>query len=189
MIHALASLLAMLRFLFWKTVVRYFGGDLGTGTRVYEGVKIYTSKTSQVKVGKQGTLQKGAVLAASEKGQIEIGDHVYLGEYVVISSRGKIVIKDHVVIASHAFIVDFDHRFEDPNQLIDQQGYRISAVTIENDVWIGAGCKILKGVTIGEGCVVGAGSVVTKNVPPFSICVGVPARVIGQRSAARVSEK
>ncbi len=183
MIHALAGMLAALRFLFWKTIVQALGGTIGEGTRIYEGVKIYSSKTSPVRIGKQGALQKGVVLAASYKGQLTIGDHVYLGEYVVISSRGRIEIKDHVIIASHTFIVDFDHQFEDPSKNIEDQGYKIDKTIIGRDVWIGAGCKILKGVEIGEGSVIGAGSVVTKSVPPFSVCAGVPARVLRQRTA------
>lgn len=182
MIHMASAFLAWMRTFFWKTIVSFGGGSIGVGTRIYEGAKIYSAPEARVFIGKNCALQQGTVLAASGKGQLVIGDNVYLGEYTIISSRGRIEIGANAIIASHTFIVDFDHVFKDPARLIEDQGYEIRPVVIGKDVWIGAGCKILKGVEIGEGSVIGAGSVVTKNIPPFSVCVGVPARVIRKRS-------
>ena len=71
--------------------------------------------------------------------------------------------------------------FSDPEMLIHEQGMIGLGIKIEDDVWIGAGAIILDGVTIGRGSVIGAGAVVTKNIPPYSVAVGVPARVIKKR--------
>ena len=182
MIHAIAALLAYARFLFWKGIVQTFGGSIGPGTRIYERVKIFTSSTSPVRVGKDCVVQQGAVLAASGAGRLILGDHVYLGEYVILSSRGSIEIGDHTILAAHTFVVDFDHAFEDPNRLIHEQGYKIRPVVIGKDVWIGAGCKILKGIRVGQGSVIGAGSVVTCDIPPYTVWAGIPARMVRARS-------
>jgi acetyltransferase-like isoleucine patch superfamily enzyme len=187
MIYVIANTVSFLRFIFWKTLIGFLGGELGEGTRIYENVKIYSAPGASIKIGKNSALQKGVVLAASDGGKLTLGENVYLGEYVVISARGQIEIGAHTIIASHTFIVDFDHRFEDPKKTIGEQGFKISKVIIGKDVWIGAGCKILKGVEIGEGSVIGAGSVVTKNIPPFSVCAGVPASVIRKRALPETS--
>jgi maltose O-acetyltransferase len=74
------------------------------------------------------------------------------------------------------------HAFEDPSSLVRLQGdVPIRSVTIGNDVWIGTRSIILPGVTLGDGCIIGAGSVVTRSVPPFAVAAGNPARVIRQR--------
>ena len=182
MILWMAGALSYLRCFFWRQIVRCFGGDIKGGTRIYESVKICTTKGSPVFVGKNCSLEKGAVVSTSNSGRISIGDGVYLGEYVVLSSKAEIEIGDNSLLAPHTVVVDFDHSIGDPKRLISKQGVECKKVTIGKGVWIGAGCRILKGVMIGEGCVVGAGSVVTKDLPPFSVCVGVPAQVLRERN-------
>jgi acetyltransferase-like isoleucine patch superfamily enzyme len=81
----------------------------------------------------------------------------------------------------HTCIVSSNHTIPSKNELIRSKPDVLLPVTIGSDVWIGAGCKILGGVTIGDGCVVGAGSVVTKSLPPYSISVGNPAKVVKYR--------
>ncbi len=92
----------------------------------------------------------------------------------------SIVIGNDTLIAQHVFIIDSYHR-TGRNELIRTQCGTKGAVKIGNDVWIGEGAKILKGVTVGDGAIIGAGSVVTKDVPPYCIAVGVPAKVIKER--------
>lgn len=123
------------------------------------------------------------VLLYPEGGHIEIGEAVYIGPYTVLYGHGGLRIGKNSLIANHVSITPFNHRFSDPKVPIVEQGGTEIGVTIGEDVWIGAGAQILDGVTIGRGCVVGAGAVVTKSLPEFSIAVGVPARVIGQRGA------
>lgn len=171
----------LLRYWFWRLVLQAYGGALGSGTRIYEGVKIYLTQESPVLIGRNCTLQKGVVLAASDRGKIILRDHVYLGEYVVLSSKAEVEVGEHAIIATHTFVVDFDHGYEDPEKLFYDQEIKSRKVRIGRNVWIGAGCQILKGVTLGEGSVVGAGSVVTRDVPPFTVCAGVPARVLRER--------
>ena len=86
-----------------------------------------------------------------------------------------------MLISPHNDIVDFNHVYQNPDKSINQQGFVTQKIKIEEDVWIGSGCKILMGVTIGKGAVVGAGSVVTKDVPPYHVVVGNPAQTIKRR--------
>ncbi len=75
-----------------------------------------------------------------------------------------------------------NHNFADTSQKIIDQGVTCKGIVIEDDCWLGFGVKVLDGVTIGKGSVIGAGAIVTKDIPPFSIAVGVPARVIKSRN-------
>ncbi len=98
-----------------------------------------------------------------------------------IAGPGDIKIGKDCLIAAHSGIFANNHIYSDPTQLIMSQGVTRQGIVIEDDCWLGSGVKVLDGVTIGRGSVVGAGAVVTKNIPPFSIAVGVPARVIKRR--------
>lgn len=110
--------------------------------------------------------------------QITIGDHFYLNAFCHL--LGEIIIGDDVQIGPKTVIWARDHDFA-RHQLIREQGHTAAPIYIGNDVWIGASAIILRGVRIGEGAVVGAGSVVTKDIPDYAIAVGNPARVIKYR--------
>lgn len=170
-----------LRYLFWKMIFKMNGGAIGKKVRIFEGVKMALKRGCPILIGDRVSLQKGVVLSTSESGKIRIGNDVYIGEYSVITSNGEIDIGDHVLISPHNDIVDFNHVYRDRSLPIDQQGIDAKKITIEEDAWIGAGCKILRGVIIGKGAVVGAGSVVTKDVPPYQVVIGNPLKVIKER--------
>ena len=109
-------------------------------------------------------------------GDVIIGDHTRIGLHNTII--GPVDIGSHVNLAQGITVSALNHNFSDTNKRIDEQGVSTTPVTIEDDVWIGANAVILPGVTIGEHCVVAAGAVVTKDVPPHSLVAGVPAKVI-----------
>jgi acetyltransferase-like isoleucine patch superfamily enzyme len=94
-----------------------------------------------------------------------------------------VVVGDGVRIAPHAMLIAADHVFDDPHTPIRQQGLRPQPIVIEDDVWIAGRVTITAGVRVGRGSVLGAGAVVTTDIPPYSVAVGVPARVIRSRSA------
>ncbi|MFB9844069.1 acyltransferase [Mucilaginibacter ginsenosidivorans] len=133
-----------------------------------------------IRVGKSCEIGRGAVLRTFG-GEISIGCHTFLGEYTIIYGHGGVTIGDHTLIAAQTCIVSSNHTVPGKETLIRSEPDILLPVTIGHDVWIGAGCKILGGVTIGDGCVVGAGSVVSRDLPPYSISVGVPAKVIRYR--------
>jgi acetyltransferase-like isoleucine patch superfamily enzyme len=91
------------------------------------------------------------------------------------------VIGDNVLIAGHTMIIPSNHNSQDLQIPINQQGENSKGIIIEDDVWIGAGCKILDGVCIKSGAIIGAGSVVTKDIPPNAIIAGVPGKLIKYR--------
>jgi acetyltransferase-like isoleucine patch superfamily enzyme len=93
-----------------------------------------------------------------------------------------------VLIAAHTSINTVSHHFERCDIPINDQGIYCDPVRIEDDAWIGMNAVILQGVTIGKGAVVGAGAVVTRDVPAWSIVMGVPARIVSQRDNAPVAE-
>lgn len=109
-------------------------------------------------------------------GDVMIGNHTRIGLHNTII--GPVEIGSHVNLAQGITVTALNHNFDDTQKRIDEQGVSTIPVTIEDDVWIGANAVILPGVTIGNHCVVAAGAVVTKNVPPHSLVAGVPAKVI-----------
>lgn len=119
---------------------------------------------------------------------MHVGNNVSIGYHAdFVSTRSKIIIGDHVMIAPHVSIRGGDHRFDIPGRYMDSIGddeklpQNDADVILEGDNWIGMNVTILKGVTIGYGSIVAAGSVVTKSVPRYSIVGGVPAIVIKPR--------
>ena len=117
-----------------------------------------------------------------EGGQrVVVGDDVAIGAFVHIWGGGGVTIGDRVLIASHTAITSLSHDYAGERIHGTQQK---APIVIEDDVWIGTHSVILPGVQIGKGAVVGAGSVVTKNVPSRSIVCGIPARVLKYRPVA-----
>jgi acetyltransferase-like isoleucine patch superfamily enzyme len=114
--------------------------------------------------------------------QIHIGDHSFINHLCSIwaSPGGAITIGSNVLLGPSTSIISSNHGVA-RGQLIREQPGRDAPVTIGNDVWLGANVVVTAGVSIGEGAVVGAGAVVTSDLPPMSICGGVPARVLGYR--------
>ena len=109
-------------------------------------------------------------------GDVIIGDHTRIGLHNTII--GPVEIGNNVNLAQGITVTALNHNFSDTNKRIDEQGVSTNPVTIEDDVWVGTNAVILPGVTIGEHCVVAAGAIVTKDVPPHSLVAGVPAKVI-----------
>lgn len=113
-----------------------------------------------------------------------VGRNVEINDYVHIASGELVTIGDNVLIASKVFITDISHgnyqgnSCDNPFSIPKQRALNTRPVVIKDNVWIGESVCVLPGVTIGEGCVIGSLSVVTKSIPPYSIAVGIPAKVI-----------
>ena len=137
-------------------------------------------RDGSVRIGPKAFLRKGIVIDA-QRGSIDMGRSVSLNDYTILLGRGGITIGNDVRIAAHAMVVSFDHNFDDPTQPIRMQGVTKKPVVIEDDVWIGAGAKILGGSHISKGCVIGANAVVKGKTEPYGIYVGAPARLLKWR--------
>lgn len=180
------SLRARLFSYFNLTCVDFFANvrgtvELGRGSYVAQGSHIIAEKGDKIVFGKRCHVHVGVVVA-SYGGNIKIGNNVRINPYSVIYGHGCVEIGDDVLIAAHTVIVPANHKFDRLDLPIRLQGLSTKGIKIESDVWLGARVTVLDGVTIGRGCVVGAGAVVTKDIAPFSIAVGAPARVICSRA-------
>lgn len=121
----------------------------------------------------------------NEGAKMIVEDDVYIGDYTIIrATRTQICIREHTIIGQGVKILATNHAFQKKDVLIKLQDIDVDkiGIFIGRDCWIGAGAVILPGVRIGDGAVVGANAVVTKNVPDFSVVGGNPARVIKYRT-------
>ena len=176
-----------------------------TACVVYSMGRIVASLRKNVKIAKTALISPEARICA-RKGRIEIGDgsvvaanaalqgNIRIGKNCSVQyntmivgygenddAEGIIKIGDNVRIAGNCMIISANHIFENREKPICEQGLERRNIVIEDDVWIAGGVHIMSGVTIGKGSVIGAGSVVTKNIPPYSVAVGSPAKVIKNR--------
>lgn len=139
---------------------------------------------SRIVVNNNVHLDSGVNIRTHKSGRIQIGPNSYLGPYTCLSGD-SISLGKNCMVASHCGIYANNHIFADPHVPIRTQGNSYQGITVEDDCWLGTGTKVLDGVTIGQGSVIGAGSVVTKSIPPYSVAVGAPAKVIKQRAPGR----
>lgn len=113
---------------------------------------------------------------------ITVGYGVQINYNALIdASSGSITIGNNVLIGPNCVLRAANHVFTDTTKPIKAQGYSGGPITIGDDCWLGSNVVVLKNVTIGKGSIIGAGAVVNRDIPPFSIAVGVPARVVGSR--------
>ena len=157
---------------------------IGKGTKISTRALLKNIDGGVIQIGNYCHIHDFAILA-TYGGDIIIGDHSTVNFYTVLYGHGGLKIGKGVRIGAQVVIVPSNHVFDDPGSFIYLQGDRNQGVTIEDDVWIGAGAKILDGVTIGQGAVVAAGAVVNVNVPRFAVVGGVPAKVIKYRKESK----
>jgi len=120
-------------------------------------------------------------MGANPSANMVIGDYVQINAGGYISGEGGLSISDYVLIGPNVCILSAGHKFDDPFSLIQSQGLTYGKIVIKKDAWIGGGSVILEGVTVGEGSIVGAGAVITKDVPDFVVVAGNPAKIIKYR--------
>lgn len=190
---------SQLRLEYYKTKFRAMGENVKIG----KGVKIvnpeFISVGDNVTISDHVTLiargEKGITLSDGvrlqdrvyldtervEEGYITVGKGVYIGTGTTLFGHRGLEIGDDCLLAQGINLTPYSHIFDDPSRIIYSQGGHCEKVTIGNDVYIGMGCKIMYSGNIGEGSVIGCGSTVVKPIPPYSVAVGTPARVIKER--------
>lgn len=147
--------------------------------RVARGVRLH--KRGRVRLAPGCELKQGVIIHA-HRAPVSIGRRSQINPYTVIYGGSGVTIGENVMIAPHCVLAagNHDHRQLD-QPMRDAPSISRGPIVIEDDAWVGAHCTITDGVTIGRGAVVGANSVVTRDVAPYTIVAGVPARVIGDR--------
>lgn len=155
-------------------------GQLGKGVWIDKNVE-FMRYPSNIRIGDQVVLKEGAkICACNEKAQVEIGSRTTIGYHTFIFASAGIQIGEDCMIAPFVYFVDSDHGIK-RDQKMNQQANTASAISVANDVWIASNVTILKGVSIGEGAVIAANSVVNKDVGPYEIWGGTPAKKLGER--------
>lgn len=135
---------------------------------------------SRVFLGGHCRLGRDVFLETHGGGQIRLGSHVTINRGCVLVSYSGITVGDHALIGEYVSIRDANHGMA-MGVPMNRQAHAAAPIHIGSDVWIGRGCAILKGVRIGDGAVVAANSVVTRDVPPLAIAAGSPAKIIKHR--------
>ncbi|PRX08962.1 UNVERIFIED_ORG: transferase family hexapeptide repeat protein [Martelella mediterranea] len=153
------------------------GAEIDATAYIAEKAAVFTDRLS---LGAASYIAGYAVV----RGDITIGADCTVNAYACLA--GTVSCGDHVRIASHAQIMGFNHGYEDPDIPISRQPHESRGIIIEDDVWIGANVVVLDGVRIGRGAVIAAGATVTRDIPPYMIAAGVPAKPIRRRGEKRV---
>lgn len=137
-------------------------------------------KYRKIKLGKKSRINNGVYILNPEN--IEIGDNTYInGGTLIAGKNSKISIGNDCCISYNVHLRTSTHNYIDKNVLIRNQGMIEADIIVEDDVWIGYGAQIMSGITLHRGCVIGAGAIVTKDVPSYAVVAGVPAKIIKNR--------
>lgn len=159
----------------WIRLFSFLYLKRGKGSVIYRSVRQDLPPFHRFVLGKYSVVEEFCCLN-NAVGDLLIGDYTRIG--LGNTLIGPVQIGSHVNLAQNITVTGLNHNFLDVTKRMDEQGVSTCPVVIEDDVWIGANAVILPGVTLGRHCVVAAGSIVSRSVPPYSVCAGNPARVI-----------
>jgi acetyltransferase-like isoleucine patch superfamily enzyme len=146
------------------------------------GLELKIEPRGEIRFGRFVWIGDGTKIRCHE-GAVEIGDKTVMGQECTISAYQRVRIGNECVIADRAMFIDFDHGIVEVERPIRLQGIYKRDVEVGNNVWIGYGACILRGVSVGDNSVIGTNSVVTKDVPANAVVGGIPARIIRMREA------
>jgi acetyltransferase-like isoleucine patch superfamily enzyme len=136
-------------------------------------------RDGRLHVGANAFFEPDVWITLGDDATTSIGEGTFLNIAVMVAAMDRVQIGAHCMLANGCFVTDANHRFDDPDTPITWQGFTSKGPTkIGDNVWLGANVVVTSGVTIGERCVIGANSVVTQDIPPFSIAAGAPAKVL-----------
>lgn len=156
------------------------GATLGEDVFVESNVRLQRHP-EKIRLGAHVMLKEGARLCPTNPGSsIEIGDWTTVGAHTFIYASAGIHIGNNCLIAPFCYFVDSDHGFA-AGKLIREQGMTAEPIRLEDDVWLGTGVVVTRGVTIHRGAVVGARAVVMEDIPANAVAVGNPARIVKYR--------
>ena len=182
---------------FFDFIISYWPGTLGrfirtrrytrklqyVGDKLSIGVGVVITGSERIRIGNNVSIMRHSALYANDDGKISIGDHVSINSNVCIGAadKGEIIIGNNVLIGQNVVLRASDHKYSFVDIPIINQGHTGGKIIVEDDVWIGANAVVTRNTCIGAHSIVGAGSVVTDNIDPYSIVGGVPAKLIKKR--------
>ena len=168
----------------WAWLKLRFRGRLQTDGLCFVApdVQFEIGPEARVHLGRWSWIGHGTKIRAHE-GEVRIGAKSVLGQECTISAFQHVSIGRECIVADRAMFIDFDHGVVETERAIRDQGIYKRDVRVGHNVWIGYGASFLRGVTVGDNCVVGTYAVVTKDVPANAVVAGVPARVLRMRGA------
>ena len=139
----------------------------------------------RLEIGPHTLLEPHVWITAPGDARVRIGEGTFLNVGVMVAAMALVEIGSHCMLANGCVVTDADHRFDDPSRPVTWQGFTSKGPTrLGDNVWLGANVVVTSGVTIGERCVVGANSVVTDDLPPWTVAAGAPARPLRGPGAA-----
>jgi acetyltransferase-like isoleucine patch superfamily enzyme len=151
---------------------------------VCPGVKLEIGRNATLRIGRWAWIGHGCKIRVHE-GEVSIGAKTVLGQECTISAYQHVSIGRECIVADRVMLIDFDHGVTEVDRPIRLQGIYKRDVRVANNVWIGYGACILRGATVGDNCVIGTSSVVTKPVEDNAVVAGAPARLVRMRDAPR----
>jgi len=136
-------------------------------------------REGRLEIGQHALLEPGVWITAPGAARVRIGAGTFLNLGVMVAALELVEIGAHCMLANGCYVTDSSHRFDDPVRPVPWQGFTSKGPTrLGDNVWCGVNVVVTSGVSIGQRCVIGANSVVTTDIPPFSVAAGVPARVL-----------
>jgi acetyltransferase-like isoleucine patch superfamily enzyme len=184
----------MLNWRYGRLAWRYCWRRLLTasGRRWHTDGFVFFGRALEIEIGATGRVDFGRFVWIGDRtkvrcheGRVEIGAKTVMGQECTITAYQHIRIGQQCVIADKAMFIDFDHGVVEVERPIRMQGIYKRDVEVGNNVWIGYGACILRGVRVGDNAIVGTNSVVTKDVPANAVVGGIPARILRMREAPR----
>ncbi|GAA0591212.1 acyltransferase [Kribbella sandramycini] len=144
-----------------------------------QGNVLAALRDGRLEIGAHAHLEPNVWITVGDDAKVRIGAGTFLNIAVMVAALDEVEIGAHCMLANGCFVTDSNHRFDDPDRPVPWQGFTSKGPTrIGDNVWLGANVVVTSGVTIGERCVIGANSVVTHDIPPYSIAAGAPAKVL-----------
>lgn len=150
---------------------------LGSKVEIQKDVEI----TGNVEIGAASNIGPYSFISTMPTGKLRIGKRVMVNSFNILGAGKEVLIEDDCIFAAFVHITDSSHQFENISSSPRHDPALSEPVSIGEGSWLGSAVKVLKGVVVHKGCVIGAGAVVTRTLPPFSISVGIPAKVVRYR--------